>query len=84
MWEWPAWSSYLERLASFSRLIAFDIRGVGLSDRGPSPPIIELQADDIGAVMDAAGSESAVLFGGARGSAIAMMFAASHPERVRP
>jgi pimeloyl-ACP methyl ester carboxylesterase len=42
MWEWPAWAEYLDRLAAFSRLILFDMRGVGLSDRGNQPPILEL------------------------------------------
>ena len=83
MWEWPAWSRYLNRLASFSRLILFDMRGMGLSDRGSQPPILELQADDMEAVIDAAGAKSPVVFGGARGSAMAMLFAASRPERVR-
>jgi len=83
MWEWPDWSRYLTRLSTFTRLILFDMRGVGLSDRGPVPPTLELQTDDVGAVMSAAGSESAVLFGGTRGSAMMMLFAASHPERTR-
>jgi pimeloyl-ACP methyl ester carboxylesterase len=83
MWEWPAWARYLNRLASFSRLILFDMRGVGLSDRGREPPVLELQMDDVEAVMDSVGSESAALFGGARGAAMALLFAASHPERVR-
>jgi pimeloyl-ACP methyl ester carboxylesterase len=50
MWEWPAWARYLNRLASFSRLILFDMRGIGLSDRGPEPPVLELQMDDVRAV----------------------------------
>jgi pimeloyl-ACP methyl ester carboxylesterase/class 3 adenylate cyclase len=83
VWEWPAWVRYLERLASFSRLILFDMRGVGLSDRGSQPPILELQADDVRAVMDAAGSESAAVYGVSRGAAAAMMFAATYPARVR-
>jgi class 3 adenylate cyclase/pimeloyl-ACP methyl ester carboxylesterase len=83
MWECPAWDRFLNRLASFSRLILFDMRGVGLSDRGPLPPTLELQMDDVGAVMDAAGSQQAVVFGGARGAAMTMLFAASHPERTR-
>ena len=83
MWEWPSWARYLDRLASFSRLILFDMRGVGLSDRGGGPPTLELQMDDVGAVMDAAGSEGAALFGGARGAAMTMLFAASYPERTR-
>jgi class 3 adenylate cyclase/pimeloyl-ACP methyl ester carboxylesterase len=83
MWEWPEWSRYLTRLAAFSRMILFDMRGIGLSDRGSVPPSLELQVDDVGAVMDAAGSKSAVIFGGARGSAMTMLFAASHPERTQ-
>jgi class 3 adenylate cyclase/pimeloyl-ACP methyl ester carboxylesterase len=83
MWEWPEWSRYLTRLSDFTRLILFDMRGVGLSDRGPSPPTLELQTDDVGAVMSAAGSERAMLFGGARGSAMMMLFAASHPARTQ-
>ena len=83
MWEWPEWSRYLTRLSDFTRLILFDMRGVGLSDRGPVPPTLELQTDDVGAVMSAAGSERAMLFGGARGSAMMMLFAASHPQRTQ-
>ena len=83
MWEEPRWARYLDRLASFSRLIVFDMRGVGLSDRGPEPPFLELQMDDVRAVMDAARSETAAVFGGARGGAMTMLFAATYPERVR-
>jgi pimeloyl-ACP methyl ester carboxylesterase len=83
MWEDPRWARYLGRLASFSRLILFDMRGVGLSDRGTEPPVVELQMDDVRAVMDAAGSESAAVFGAARGAAPSLLFAASYPERVR-
>ena len=83
MWEWPAWAEYLERLGSFSRLILFDMRGAGLSDRGPVPPTVELQMADVAAVMDAVGSEAAAIFGGARGAAMTMLFAASYPERTR-
>jgi class 3 adenylate cyclase len=83
MWEWPAWADYLDRLASFSRLILFDMRGVGLSDRGNQPPILELQTEDIGAVMDAADSKTAAIFGGARAGAMSILFAATHPERTQ-
>src|SRR5438270_7335706 len=79
MWEEPHWSRYADRLASFSRLIVFDMRGIGLSDRGPEPPYLELQMDDVRAVMDAARSETAAVFGGA----MTMLFAATYPERVR-
>lgn len=83
LWEEPRWVRYAERLASFARLIVFDMRGVGLSDRGTEPPFLELMMDDAGAVMDAAGSETAALFGAGRGGIMAMLFAATHPERVR-
>jgi class 3 adenylate cyclase/pimeloyl-ACP methyl ester carboxylesterase len=83
MWEHPPWAHFLDRLARFSRLIVFDMRGVGLSDRGPEPPFLELQRDDIGAVMDAAGSDGAIVFAVARAAAMAMLFAATHPDRTR-
>jgi class 3 adenylate cyclase len=83
MWDEPRWAHYLDRLATFSRLIVFDMRGIGLSDRGPEPPVVEIQMDDVRAVLDAAGSESAAVFGGARGAAPALLFAATYPERVR-
>jgi pimeloyl-ACP methyl ester carboxylesterase len=83
MWEHPLWAHFLKRLVKFSRLILFDMRGVGLSDRGPEPPVLELQRDDVAAVMDAAGSEEAIVFGGARAATMAMLFAATHPERTK-
>ena len=82
MWEDRRWARFLDRLASFSRLIVFDMRGVGLSDRGAEPPYLESQMDDLRSVLDAAGSESAVVFGGARGAAMSMLFAATYPERT--
>jgi pimeloyl-ACP methyl ester carboxylesterase/class 3 adenylate cyclase len=83
MWEHPLWAHFLKRLARFSRLILFDMRGVGLSDRGTEPPVLELQRDDVEAVMDAAGSEEAIVFGGARAASMALLFAATHPNRTR-
>ena len=83
MWEEPRWARFLERLTSFARLIAFDMRGVGLSDRGPQPPTIELQRDDIAAVMDAARVREGVVFGGARAASMSLLFAATHPERTK-
>lgn len=81
MWEEPRWSHFLGRMASFSRLTVFDMRGVGLSDRGSEMPILERQRDDVGAVMDAIGVERGTVFGVARAAAMAMLFAATHPER---
>jgi class 3 adenylate cyclase/pimeloyl-ACP methyl ester carboxylesterase len=83
MWEDPLWAHFLKRLAKFSRLILFDMRGVGLSDRGLEPPVLELQRDDVGAVLDSAGSREAIVFGGARAATMAMLFAATHPERTK-
>jgi pimeloyl-ACP methyl ester carboxylesterase/class 3 adenylate cyclase len=83
MWENSLWAHFLERLAKFSQLILFDMRGVGLSDRGSEPPVLELQRDDVGAVMDSAGSADAIVFGGARAATMAMLFAATHPDRTK-
>lgn len=83
MWEEPHFAHFLSRLASFTRLTVFDMRGVGLSDRGSEPPIIERQRDDIGAVMDAVGVESAIVFGVARAASMSMLFAATHPQRTQ-
>jgi class 3 adenylate cyclase len=82
MWEWPPYAAFLRRLASFRRLVVFDRRGMGLSDRCPTPATVEQQMDDIGAVMDAAGVERADLLGAQDGGVMALAFAASHPERV--
>ena len=82
-WEEPSFARFLERLASFSRLIVFDARGAGLSDRAPALPPMEDQMDDILAVQDAAGSASAAFFGISQAGPMAILFAASHPERTR-
>ncbi|WP_448628103.1 adenylate/guanylate cyclase domain-containing protein [Geodermatophilus sp. URMC 64] len=73
----------MERMAEFSRLIVFDKRGTGLSDPVSEPGTLEERADDLRAVMDAAGSEQAAVFGTSEGAAMAMLFAAAHPERTR-
>jgi class 3 adenylate cyclase len=81
-WELPLFARFLERLASFSRLILFDKRGTGLSDR-PRVLTLETQMDDIRAVLDAVGSERAALLGGAQGGQLCALFAATYPERTR-
>jgi class 3 adenylate cyclase/alpha-beta hydrolase superfamily lysophospholipase len=82
-WEEPTVASYFERLASFSRLILFDRRGTGVSDPVARAPTLEEQMDDVVAVMNAAGSEKAGLYAQLEGGAMAVMFAATHPERTR-
>jgi pimeloyl-ACP methyl ester carboxylesterase/class 3 adenylate cyclase len=73
----------LERLASFSRLIVFDKRGTGLSDRVTGVADIETRMDDVRAVMDAVGSERAAVFGLSEGGPMSIVFAATYPERTR-
>jgi pimeloyl-ACP methyl ester carboxylesterase len=84
MWDEPNFARFLERLARFSRLILFDKRGVGLSDRVPDDrlPDLETRMDDVRAVMDAVGSERAVVFGVSEGGPMSMLFAATYPERT--
>ena len=76
---------FLERLASFSRLIVFDKRGTGLSDRVPNGelPTLEERMDDLRVVMDAVGSQRAALFGFSEGGNLVALFAATYPERAR-
>jgi class 3 adenylate cyclase len=81
-WESPAFARFFERIASFSRLIIFDKRGTGLSDPVAEVPILEQRVDDVRAVMDAAGSERAALFGISEGGPMSVLFAAAHPDRV--
>ena len=80
-WEDPLEARYLRRLASFSRLIMFDKRGTGLSDR-VDVATLEERMDDVRAVMEAAGSERAAVFGNSEGGALALLFAATYPQRV--
>jgi class 3 adenylate cyclase len=81
-WEEPGFARFLGRLASFSRLIVFDARGAGLSDRAPQLPPMEEQMDDVLAVLEAAGSKSAAFFGNSQAGPMAILFGASHPERT--
>lgn len=81
-WENPRWAGFMRELASFSRLLLFDRRGVGLSDRPSGVPPLEQRMDDVRAVIDAVGSERAALFGTGPDGAMAALFAATYPERV--
>ena len=83
-WDFPGFAYYLRRLASFSRLISFDKRGIGLSDPVALEhlPLLEEWMDDVRAVMDTVGSERAVVMGANEGTLMAAMFAATYPERV--
>lgn len=82
-WEQPAFRRYCEHLGGFSRLILFDKRGMGMSDRVPGGTPLDVRMDDIRAVMDAVGSESAAIMGESEGGPLAILFAAAHPERTR-
>jgi pimeloyl-ACP methyl ester carboxylesterase len=86
MWAEPSVARFLRRLASFSRLIVYDSRGVGLSDPvpGSAVPAMDEQVDDIRAVLDEAGSRRTVIVGHLAGCAPALVFAAAHLERVEP
>lgn len=85
MWHQPMCVRFFERLAEFSRVIIFDKRGTGMSDRVPVDrlPSLEQRMDDVRAVMDAAGSRRAAIFGVSEGGPMAMLFAATYPERTR-
>jgi pimeloyl-ACP methyl ester carboxylesterase len=82
LWERPEYRRFCERLGSFSRLLLFDKRGMGLSDRVRFGTLEE-RMDDIRAVLDAAGSHSAALMGASEGGPLSMLFAATYPERTR-
>ena len=83
--EQPRWQQWVDRLASFSRIIRFDLRGVGLSDPVGSaePPTVEHWAGDALAVMDSVGVDQAALLVCSTNGLLALLLAASHPERVR-
>jgi class 3 adenylate cyclase len=81
-WELPQLNRFASRLSSFARVILFDKRGTGLSDPVSDVPTLETRVDDVRAVMDAAGSERAAVFGTSEGAPMALLFAATHPERV--
>ena len=81
-WEEPAIEAFFRRLASFSRLILFDKRGTGLSDRVTDLPTLEVRMDDVRAVLDAMGSRRAALFGYSEGGAMCALFSATYPQRT--
>ncbi|MFI5099592.1 MAG: alpha/beta fold hydrolase [Actinomycetes bacterium] len=81
-WEQPRLAHFLNRLASFSRLIVFDKRGTGMSDPVPEPPSMAERMDDLRAVMDAAGSDRAAVFGISEGGTLSLLFAHAYPERA--
>lgn len=82
-WEAPGLAAFLDRLGSFARVITFDKRGTGMSDRPERLPDVDRRMLDIEAVMNAAGSESAAFFAISEGGPMAIVFAAVHPERTR-
>jgi len=82
VWEMPGVAAILERIASYARLITWDKRGTGLSDPVVGLPPLEERMDDMLAVLDAAGSEQAALFGVSEGGPLSVLFTATHPQRV--
>ena len=84
MWDFPPFARFVRHLASFSRVIVFDKRGTGLSDAlsVQGEPVLEQFADDLPAVLDAVGSDRVTLVAGDAASLVAVVFAASYPERV--
>ena len=82
VWSVEPRAVILRQLASFSRLIVFDKRGTGMSDRVSGAPTLETRMDDVRAVMDAAGSQRAALVGLSEGAPMSVLFAATYPERT--
>ncbi len=82
-WEEPTWVRWCDRMTSFARLIRFDKRGTGLSDRPPGVPTLEERMEDGRAVMDAVGVERAHVLGWSEGGPLGLLLAATYPERVR-
>ena len=81
-WEVPNMRAFREGISSFARLICFDKRGTGMSDRVAGVPTLETRMDDVRAVMDAAGSERAAVIGWSEGVAMSALFAATYPQRA--
>jgi pimeloyl-ACP methyl ester carboxylesterase len=81
-WKMLTFTPFLERLSSFCRLIRFDKRGTGMSDPVSGAPTLETRMDDVRAVMDAVGSRRAAFYGLSEGAAMAILFAATYPQRT--
>jgi class 3 adenylate cyclase len=81
--EWPGLVSWVERLASFCRLIVFDKRGTGMSDRVAGPVVLEDTMQDVLAILDETGAQRPAVYGEGEGAALSALFAATHPERTR-
>jgi class 3 adenylate cyclase len=82
LWESPAVARFLRRLASFARVVVFDKRGQGLSDRPGNPPTLEESMDDLRAVLEAASCRRPAIFGISEGGPMSTLFAATYPERI--
>ena len=80
--EFSEYTAFLRRLSKFARVVTFDKRGQGLSDKISGAPALEERMDDLRAIMDAIGSQRAALLGISEGSAMSALFAATYPERV--
>src|SRR6202020_1789887 len=80
--ELAGWTAFLRRLSKFARVVTFDKRGQGLSDRISDAPSLEQRMDDVRAIMDDIRSGQAVLMGFSEGSPMSALFAATHPDRV--
>jgi class 3 adenylate cyclase len=81
-WHLPVFRDFCLRVSAFSRLILFDMRGIGASDRPRTPPTLESQMEDVRVVLDAVDSEQAALFGSGHGGQMCALFAATYPERT--
>jgi pimeloyl-ACP methyl ester carboxylesterase len=82
-WDEPDFARFLTRLGAYARVIAFDKRGTGMSDRVAELPGLDVRMDDLRAVMDAAGMEQAALLGISEGAPLSVLFAATYPHRCR-
>src|SRR5580693_8374967 len=82
-WDQPEFSRWLLRLANYARVAIFDKRGTGMSDRVANLPGLDERIDDLRAVMDAAGMDTAAVFGVSEGGSLAALFAATYPDRCR-